>query len=256
MVKIVPWLDGSGNITLTYDGQGDGSIVISSDPNNLGVKRSQSVDVIARDKTRVLTINQLPNIPLPYDAEIEYIQIAPFQYINLPVRVSSNLISEIDCTIDNTNGNVILWNRYQGNNPQYAYSVLINQAYEDNSLRADYGSGDSSYRNYFDNLKNFVGNAHIVFGNGRMVFNGTELALSNSAQVFTSPLDYYTIGYNSDSYNSPWKLVHWSVSEDDTLIIDLIPVRVGTTGYLYDRVSGQLFGNDGTGSFILGPDKN
>ena len=35
---------------------------------------------------------------------------------------------------------------------------------------------------------------------------------------------------------------------------DFIPVRVGQTGYLYDRVSGQLFGNLGSGDFILGPD--
>lgn len=38
--------------------------------------------------------------------------------------------------------------------------------------------------------------------------------------------------------------------------MDLIPVRVGTTGYMYDRVSRQLFGNAGTGDFIVGPDKN
>ena len=35
-----------------------------------------------------------------------------------------------------------------------------------------------------------------------------------------------------------------------------IPVRVGQVGYMYDRVSGQLFGNQGTGNFILGEDKN
>lgn len=256
MVNIVPWVNGSGNITLSYDGQGDGPIVISSDPNNLNVKRSQTVNVIARDKTQILTINQLPNIPLPYDAEIEYIQIAPFQYINIPIRVTSGLISEIDCTIDNTNGNIILWNRYQRTNPQYAYSIGFNQSYKNNDFRADYGNGDSRYQNYYDNFRYFVGNAHIVFGNGILIFNGTELALYNSTQVFTSPLDYYTIGYDSDDNNSPWKLVHWSISEDDTLIFDLIPVRVGTTGYLYDKVSGQLFGNAGTGSFILGPDKN
>lgn len=35
-----------------------------------------------------------------------------------------------------------------------------------------------------------------------------------------------------------------------------IPVRVGQTGYLYDTVSGSLFGNArDTGAFIIGPDK-
>ena len=38
-------------------------------------------------------------------------------------------------------------------------------------------------------------------------------------------------------------------------IMHLIPVRVGDVGYMYDRVSGQLFGNSGTGAFIIGPDK-
>ena len=35
---------------------------------------------------------------------------------------------------------------------------------------------------------------------------------------------------------------------------DFIPVRVGNVGYMYDKVSGKLFGNLGAGNFILGPD--
>ena len=37
--------------------------------------------------------------------------------------------------------------------------------------------------------------------------------------------------------------------------IDLMPVRVGDVGYLYDKISGKMFGNQGTGEFVLGPDK-
>jgi hypothetical protein len=36
--------------------------------------------------------------------------------------------------------------------------------------------------------------------------------------------------------------------------MDLLPVRCGTVGYMYDRVSGTLFGNDGTGGFVVGAD--
>lgn len=46
------------------------------------------------------------------------------------------------------------------------------------------------------------------------------------------------------------------VSADGTLVRDFIPVRVGDVGYLYDSVSGQLFGNSGTGEFIIGADKS
>ena len=51
------------------------------------------------------------------------------------------------------------------------------------------------------------------------------------------------------------RLYNFSISDNGTLVRDLIPVRVGNVGYMYDKVSGKLFGNAGTGSFILGPDK-
>jgi hypothetical protein len=35
-----------------------------------------------------------------------------------------------------------------------------------------------------------------------------------------------------------------------------VPVKDNGVGYMYDKVSGQLFGNAGTGSFILGNDKS
>lgn len=41
---------------------------------------------------------------------------------------------------------------------------------------------------------------------------------------------------------------------DGVLVRDFIPVRVGQVGYMYDKVSKQLFGNSGTGSFTLGSD--
>jgi hypothetical protein len=37
---------------------------------------------------------------------------------------------------------------------------------------------------------------------------------------------------------------------------DYIAVRKNGVGYLYDRVSGALFGNDGTGAFSFGSDLN
>ena len=50
------------------------------------------------------------------------------------------------------------------------------------------------------------------------------------------------------------RIAYCKVYDNGTLLRDFIPVRVGNVGYMYDKVSGQLFGNSGTGSFILGPD--
>ena len=63
-------------------------------------------------------------------------------------------------------------------------------------------------------------------------------------------------GYSNldKSYFSSCKFHYLKFRGRDGLL-DIIPVRVGDVGYLYDRVSGQLFGNSGTGAFIVGPDK-
>lgn len=45
------------------------------------------------------------------------------------------------------------------------------------------------------------------------------------------------------------------IHDNGVLVRDFVPVRIETAGYLYDKVTGNLFGNSGTGSFILGPDK-
>jgi len=36
----------------------------------------------------------------------------------------------------------------------------------------------------------------------------------------------------------------------------MIPVRIGNIGYMFDKVTGKMFGNSGTGNFVLGPDIN
>jgi len=53
---------------------------------------------------------------------------------------------------------------------------------------------------------------------------------------------------------SNMRIRRFSVKLHGELILDYIPFRVGQVGYMYDKVSGTLFGNAGTGNFILGND--
>lgn len=50
------------------------------------------------------------------------------------------------------------------------------------------------------------------------------------------------------------RLAYMKIYDGDTLMRDFIPVRVGQVGYIYDKVSKQLFGNIGSGAFIFGND--
>jgi hypothetical protein len=51
------------------------------------------------------------------------------------------------------------------------------------------------------------------------------------------------------------RIKFFKIYNGDTLVRDFIPVRKNGVGYLYDRVSGELFGNAaGSGSFSYGDD--
>ena len=66
----IPWTAGSGDITLTYTGSGNDTIVVDSDMNDLDVSRSQNVTVETTKGTpaqaKTLTVTQAagPNFRL------------------------------------------------------------------------------------------------------------------------------------------------------------------------------------------------
>lgn len=85
--KTVAWSNGSGDITLDYTGVGDGTIVISSDENNLDTARQQDIVVeTTRGGTvqRTVTVRQAagPNFRdcnglayIPLDADYFNVQV-------------------------------------------------------------------------------------------------------------------------------------------------------------------------------------
>lgn len=52
----IPWADGNGNIILTYTGQGDGTVTVQSDTDNLGADREQVITLKTADGTRAVQV--------------------------------------------------------------------------------------------------------------------------------------------------------------------------------------------------------
>ena len=88
-----------------------------------------------------------------------------------------------------------------------------------------------------------------------LTVNGVSDTVAKCTNISNAnkPVTLFRNPYDNTNY---YKGKTWYVKiyKDGVLWYDLIPVRVGTTGYLYDRVSGALFGNQGTGAFSYGND--
>jgi hypothetical protein len=95
------------------------------------------------------------------------------------------------------------------------------------------------------------------FETGKLIRNNS---FGYNGQLTRSESNMYIFDINSGNStyaDSPSYVKMYSFKIYDgnnNLRLDMIPVRVGTTGYMYDRVSGRLFGNLGTGGFGIGND--
>ena len=201
---------------------------------------------------------------LPYDAEIEYLESFSGQYIDTGVIINSGDYSFIvDGMILDFNSSiaVVRWTP----SPTYcSYGLYV-------------GSRDAIVA-YYGNYQNLNYNNTIVFSNyknKRKIYrfgenqkftiedlNGTinesiPVPFDNTLQNNTYSLrlfSFFTQG-NQTISQSKVRLYSFIFLKGNKVIQDLIPVRKGNVGCMYDKISGQLFGNGGTGNFILGPDK-
>lgn len=193
----------------------------------------------------------------PYDAEIEYLQSSGTQYINTNAYITNTSNFEVGYTIAG-GFEEYQWGYCHENNANGAWVTV----YGGGTYYAFFGRYGSSYWVNFQSSVSNVENTIVYKSNSGLTANGTfyskTLSLTTTDNITTIPL-YIFARYDFNSrgleYTNNTKFKSFYLKVNDTLVLDMIPVRVGQVGYMYDRVSRQLFGNDGTGDFILGADK-
>lgn len=192
---------------------------------------------------------------LPYDAEIQYLQSDGTAYINTGItptlshRVRLRFQFSKDTTNSSANGTLFgVLNAWQTNTFLPIYNTYN-------------GSGYNSWGNKTTSLSTIsLDTWHILTFEyyKTMVDNYTSSAVSSPSGQPNNPMYIFCANYNNTgTYGiKAQKKISWFMVYDSasTIVLDMIPVRVGQVGYMYDRVSKTLFGNAGTGSFTLGPD--
>ena len=188
------------------------------------------------------------NKALPYDAEIEYLESAGNCIIRTPIiptgddiRIQTKVLYK--GWTDNTAW--AAWFYAYINEQTNAYRIIRNNVGVDvllyNGTKAN--GGGISFRAATGTIYN------IDLNRNRYTINTSSGNLSTLKGTENS-------GYlNLFSPKFKGAFFFFRLWKDDVLMLDLIPVRKGNVGYMYDKVSGQLFGNVGTEQFILGPDK-
>ena len=189
--------------------------------------------------------------PTPYDAEIEYLKSDSSAYIDTGIGGDQDLTIELKYR-DST----YVANGYVMGNVGASTSNMWRV------IRSDRSQIAINTNNLVGNVKKFSVARNIDIS---VIMSKTSITVNGSTVTPTAPsasTNNNNIVLFNSSLASPVSrdiglmIYYCKIYLGSTLLRDFIPVRVGTTGYMYDNVSGQLFGNVGTGSFVLGNDIN
>lgn len=189
--------------------------------------------------------------PLPYDAEVEYLQSSGTQYINLPMSVAKNTYFEVDMyyrpIYKDTNTYAIM------SSNSYTQFELTFYSYNSSTEVVTYASrvGNSSTSGAIHGV---VGqeNHCIISTTGKTDYNGTYTSLSRPLAAAITGFRLFGTYRNANRYPVAFHKV--KITAGTTVLYNLLSVRKDGVGYMYDTVSGELFGNNGSGSFTLGSD--
>lgn len=119
MTKQIPWNTGDGNIALTFTGQGNDSVIVDSDDNNLFSARSQVLNFSGSGITRQVTVNQAA---------------AAYRLVEWVENTNNNVLNFSDIIPNDTN-----WEFYGKVKPIYSGSY-------ETIFRAYTGEANNTYR--------------------------------------------------------------------------------------------------------------
>lgn len=164
----------------------------------------------------------------PYDAEVEYLQGDGNAYIDTGIATKDATKAELQC-FSSTGGNrTVFGNTKTSSSTGYPASVWA----ENGGLK------------YYS-----VGQSTITLGALNTNINAEFNIPTNSVNS-----NIYIFKANDYAGANGFKCYRCKLYNGSELIRDFIPVRKDNVGYMYDNVSGRLFGNVGTGSFTYGND--
>lgn len=192
-------------------------------------------------------------VAVAYDAQVAYLESTGTQYIDTGVAASTTASYEVECSFE-TNSN------------QFMCAIRRTSSYYDRSCFGVY-NGDITLYYGRASSNSWSPQAHdTAFHNYKQIVDASSATVefdgvqhSFTRQNYSLGVTYYLFRRNSNEaalqqYCSSKVRLAKFYNSSGSLVLNLIPVRCGTVGYMYDRVSGTLFGNDGTGDFVVGAD--
>ena len=198
---------------------------------------------------------------LPYDAEVKWLESTGTQYIDTGIVGSDSLIINAAWEYGSSDASCPPFGcRTSATNRALAITGWFETL--DNRLYLNYGSASNWLLQTTIQLYGHRWGVHVENGGCLLYCDGESVVINNRRQSQFSTVSqmilfgFHDSGTGTNTLSRNVRIFSWDVQSNGVLIQSLVPVRIGNEGAMYDKVSGQLFRNAGTGAFLYGPDKS
>ena len=196
--------------------------------------------------------------PFPYDAEVEYLETTGTQYVDTGVPNGEPFTVFLDFSIvASAQTNDSPFGSFASSSRRMIYVIAL----ANGKKRIQLSHGPSG--NNFSAGDLVAGTRHTIrvrqSGSFEYQVDGGNVGTKDFGDdlAVQSGVTLWLFNRSGTPNPCPMRLYSAQIRDaNDALIRNYQPVRKNAVGYLYDRVSGTLFGNAGTGAFVLGPDKS
>lgn len=201
--------------------------------------------------------NDVPDIPSDYDAELDYIIFDSSQSINTGLYGNLNTEVELTCRCPSAVNMSIFGARLvSGNDGITSYRSYLPALYANIYDNSNHRAMQSNYYNDWVTIKINKDSRQIKSIN-KTLYTTNNIECSTN---FITPNTMRIGGFESVISDLTYRnfvgcLSTVKIWQNNTLVRDYIPVKKYNIGYLYDKVTNKLFGNDFPSSFALGPIK-
>lgn len=207
------------------------------------------------------TINWLKHRnPYPFDTRIEYLESTGTQYVDTGIYYATPIEFQADVSVTQIDGSNCVFGCSTVTN---RFSLGISQA---GKVDLGMGSGAASPslaqsivlgQRYLFRYQ--LASRRTIWQDGTSLWTGDLQPAPSNVSIWAfgsrrGPSDSEAYMRSGDGWKGRIYSLKIMQGSGYPLVRDFIPVRVGQVGYLYDKVSLQLFANAGSGSFVLGPD--
>lgn len=197
---------------------------------------------------------------LPYDAEVEYLESTGTQYVNTGVILDSTYGIDINFAPMESSGGVsehgIFGSSWSGSGS--VHNVLqIHQSANGVGLWMPSSTRVATAPITVGTIQRWQIN---INNSDDIIIDGVDKGNTHPTTASACPYPVYLFardvgGALKSGSCSKMRLYSWTVTDaNGNIIQQLIPVRVGTTGELYDRVSGKFM--ERHGDLVVGSDKS